>query len=323
MDKMSALILERKIYLPGTLGVWDWSDEDWKTPLNFPITKGMTYLFFASMSLRLDLAEKREISSFGTFGVRFDNPSQAMVKAVRTQNDRSAKLAEEVFNLFEDTMRRIESVLRTTAGLKELYWSHHESLSTFFNDSSMKVTWSYGKDSGVFNPKLKAGRRRLADPFKKKNLIDRLTWAKLQQAINNDEPLSEAVYELLRIRSRVVFRDRALPMIEAAIVTERTVRKFVLWTLAAQGMSKKRIKELKNDLTFSLNSNVFLPLCLTKTESNKMRKHIEGVNKLRKLRNDVAHSNIGYDDVTYDDAKDAVEAAIALVAFVERKLPSN
>ena len=65
---------------------------------------------------------------------------------------------------------------------------------------------------------------------------------------------------------------------------------------------------------------MFLPLCLTKTEIKRLKKHIEGVNKLRKVRNDIAHSNICYDDVTYEDAKVAVEAAIALVKFLEQKL---
>ena len=127
-------------------------------------------------------------------------------------------------------------------------------------------------------------------------------------------------HQLLRIRSRIIYRDRALPLIEAAIITERTIREFVVSTLHNQGMSRKRIKELKNDLTFSLNSNVFIPLCLSKNEALRLEKHIDGVNKLRKIRNDVAHGNIGYNEVSFDDAKEAVESSMALVKAIEAKL---
>jgi len=316
---MSPLTLERDIFLPGHFGVWGWSEADWNEPLVFPTSKGSTYLRLEK-PYGFDSVVKRQTPFSGTFGVQFDAPSKAIIKAVKSQNDRSVTFAEEVFTHFESTMLRAESILRTTAGLKELFWHGHESFSDFFLNSTYKVTWSHGEDSGDFAPKIKISRRRYADSFRRKNLIDRDTWSKLQKSINDENFPSEAVLELLRIRSRVAFRDRALPMIEAAIVTERTVRDFVLLKLKDQGMASKRIKELKNDLTFSLNSNVFLPLCLTKTEIKKLTKHIWGVNKLRKLRNDVAHSNIGYDDVTYEDAKVAVESAIALVKFVEQKL---
>ena len=119
---MTALIFERKIQLPGIFGVWNWSEKDWKTPIVFPISKGSTYLLLEKFSYGSDSALKREIIYSGKFGVHFDEPSQVMVKAARSQSDRSAKLAEEIFTLFDDTMRRTEYVLRTTAGLKELFW---------------------------------------------------------------------------------------------------------------------------------------------------------------------------------------------------------
>jgi len=318
---MSTLTLERTIHSPGFFGVWDWSEEDWETPLIFPMPKGETHILLQKYSFGFNSTEKREIPDAVIFRARFDEPTSVMIKAVKSQGERSTKFAEELFALFDNTMRRTECALRTTAGLKELYWQHHETVSSFFGDSLQAVTWQYQGQSGVFAPKIKSTRRRLSDTFRRKNLIDRSMWSKLQLSINEDTPPTDAILELLRIRSRVVFRERALPLIEAAIITERTVREFVLWKLQDQGMNKKRVKELKNDLTFSLNSNVFLPLCLNKTEIRKMQKHIEGVNKLRKIRNDVAHSNIGYDDVTYEDGKAAVESAIALVQFVERKLP--
>ena len=319
---MPALVLEKRIMLPGFIGVWDWKEEDWKVPLKFPIANGNTYLLFESFNMRREKRSKNDFVTNGYFGLQFDEPSKALLKAVTTKSPRSTRLAEEMFSLYEDTMRRFESVLRTRAGLKELFWSQHETFSRFFGDEYQPVRWAHGADQGNFRPKLKSDSRRLSSPYLRRNLIDRSTFAKLQHAITHDDPISDAVYELFRIRSRVAMRDRALPLIEAAIVTERTIREFVLWKLAAQGLSRNRVKELKNDLTFGLNSNVFLPLCLTKSEMTRMKKHIDGVNKLRKLRNDIAHSNIGYDDVTYDDAKDSVEAAIALVKFVEKKLPN-
>ncbi len=319
---MPALLLEKRIMFPGFIGVWDWKEEHWKIPLKFPIAGGNTYLLFESFNSAREKQTKNDMVTNGTFGVQFDEPSGAVIRAAAGQSARSTKLAEEVFSLYEDTIRRFESVLRTRAGLKELYWSQHDSISRFFGESFSPVRWWHGSNKGEFRPKLKTDGRRRSSPYLRKNLIDRRAFAKIQNAINHDDPLSDAVYELFRIRSRVAFKDRALPLIEAAIVTERTIREFVLWKLGSQGLSRKRVKELKNDLTFGLNSNVFLPLCLTKSEMTRMKKHIDGVNKLRKLRNDVAHSNIGYDDVTYDDAKNSVDAAIALVKFVEKKLPS-
>jgi hypothetical protein len=312
------LTVERDIFMPGHFGLWDWSDEDFEKPMKFPNEEGEAYIKLKTLGYT---AEKKRQSAFSAvFGVTFSSPSRSTLQAVKSSGANSSKLAEKYFNLFDSAMRRMEAALRSTAGLKELYFHHHETLDSFFTDRSYRATWTYGDETGDFTPKIKVGRRRLASSFQRKNLIDTEKWDKLQDAILQNDLPSDTQLELLRIRSRIIYRDRALPLIEAAIITERTIREFVVSTLHNQGMSRKRIKELKNDLTFSLNSNVFIPLCLSKTEALRLEKHIDGVNKLRKIRNDVAHGNIGYNEVSFDDAKEAIESSMALVKAIEAKL---
>jgi len=164
---MPKLILEKDIHMPGWFGLWDWKEDDWKKPIVFPNAKGQTYILLKEETYKSEPSTKRAMPHSGVFGIQIDSPTQDTIRALTSKTDSSSRFAEEVFSLFDETMRRMESVLRTTAGLKELYWHHHETLTSFFKRGIYPVNWWHGKNSGSFAPKLKTGRRRLAETYQK------------------------------------------------------------------------------------------------------------------------------------------------------------
>ena len=153
--------------MPGWFGLWDWKEDDWKKPIVFPNAKGQTYILLKEETYKSEPSTKRAMPHSGVFGIQIDSPTQDTIRALTSKTDSSSRFAEEVFSLFDETMRRMESVLRTTAGLKELYWHHHETLTSFFKRGIYPVNWWHGKNSGSFAPKLKTGRRRLAETYQK------------------------------------------------------------------------------------------------------------------------------------------------------------
>jgi hypothetical protein len=68
---------------------------------------------------------------------------------------------------------------------------------------------------------------------------------------------------------------------------------------------------LKDVATYGHNLNVLLPALLSFTKAPKLPDHIRGaLNKVRTLRNNLAHANITYDKISQDDAAEALSAAV-------------
>jgi hypothetical protein len=76
--------------------------------------------------------------------------------------------------------------------------------------------------------------------------------------------------------------------------------------------SKDKVKGfLKDGATYGHSLNVLLPALLSFTKAPSLPDHIRGaLNRVRDLRNDLAHANITYDKVNTNDAAQALCAAV-------------
>jgi len=194
---------------------------------------------------------------------------------------------------------------------------------SFFEDRGWLepgVKWSYGKESGIFKPKISIGRHRINPLFKRDQVIDAIKWKRIQKAINNKELPSEEMMALLRIRSRLEWREKKVATIEASIIAEAILRNYGDRILTTLGFSGNKLKNLKDELTFSTLLNIVLPLTLSKSRSAKLQDKIDAVNVLRKIRNDLVHGIISESEIDDKNVRAGIESTLKLVEFIREKL---
>ena len=131
--------------------------------------------------------------------------------------------------------------------------------------------------------------------------------------------MDDQLNELLRIKSKARWREKRIPTIETAALMEITIRNKVQLLLQRQGQSKKKIDAADDELGFSMLLNVLLPLALTKGELARYKKHIDELDALRKVRNDIMHRNIPESSIDGTVVLRGIEAAIKITQFLERK----
>jgi hypothetical protein len=181
--------------------------------------------------------------------------------------------------------------------------------------------WWIDKDTPkAFEPKLIKDRRRINPLFKKEQIITKIKWVKMQSAIENGAYPSEELLELLRIRSKLEWRQRKIATIESAILIETILRDYGEQVLQSLGLSKNKLKSLRDEMSFNTVLNIVLPLSLTKPEHTKVDKHLKSVDLLRRVRNDVVHGNITESEIDETKVRAGIEGALVLVEFLRKKL---
>lgn len=101
------------------------------------------------------------------------------------------------------------------------------------------------------------------------------------------------------------------------------LREYGQQVLQSLGISKNRLKALKDELSFNTILNIVLPLSLTKSEILKFDKHLKSVDLLRRIRNDVVHGNIKESEIDEDNIRKGIEGALALVTLLKRKIKAQ
>ena len=89
--------------------------------------------------------------------------------------------------------------------------------------------------------------------------------------------------------------------------------------MPSKGFSKTKIKDLRDELTFNTVLNLLLPLTLTKTEYNGLKKWLPKVDRLRKLRNSIVHNELRDSEIREKEVIDGLHSAVALFDFIENK----
>ncbi len=187
--------------------------------------------------------------------------------------------------------------------------------------SETHVHWREGNDEfKPFQPKIKKTKRKIDPALKGKNLMTVEKWQKVRNFTNGDTSiLNSEIEELLRIKSKAVWKENRIAVIETAALMEVIIRNKVHKALEKQSQSKTKIECFNEEAGFSTLLNLLLPLILTRNEVKKYKKHIDNLDKLRKIRNDIMHRNIKNENINEEHIILAINSAIKIIQILNKK----
>lgn len=303
-------------------GTWKWDKKDHETPLIFPLSGANAYFYLSTFDPG---TKDREITWDATFEVHITPVPAKTKKGLTTTGKHSTELAEKIYDYYLEVAAKIESLLLSTANIKNLFLESPMTLEQFYsNDGGMHgedITWSInGSKPKKFTPKIRKDRRELSPLFKRNQLVDKNKWGKLQEAIYDDDFPQDEIIEVLKIRTKIAEKHKKIPVIEASILIETILRQYLKNALKAFGFSNTKIKTLRDELTFNSMLNLVTPLTLSKSESKAIQPQINATNALRKIRNDLVHGNISEDKVEMSNIIDGIEGALKLIALLKQKI---
>ena len=317
---MPTLTIQIKVKIP-VIGTWKWKKEDYETPLIFQLDGAKGYLYLDSY----DAGKRdRDIVWNALLQIKFSPVPSRFLKGLKSKSTQAKEVANKVYSYYTEVFDKFESISRTAGNIKNLMVDLGTSYDEFFKDggiSTKQVTWWIDDESPkVFNPILKKDRRRINPLFKTEQIITREKWGKMQEAIDNGEYPSGELLELLRIRSKLEWRQKKVATIESAILVETMLRDYGKQVLLSFGLSKSKLKSLRDEMSFNTVLNIVLPLSLTKPEITKVDKHLKAVDLLRRVRNDVVHGNITEEEIDEIKLRNGIEGALVLVELLRKKL---
>lgn len=316
---MPSIFVSRRIMIP-MIGTWKWTKADYDVPLIFRLNgvKGYLNLEYYAHGKR-----DRDVVWMADLSLEFTNPTPKFIQGLKTCGKLAQSAAEVIYGHYLQIIEQFEGALRTAGGVINLRTEPPMSLENFFANDAINdgCRWHIdGEKQKPFNPKLAKGRRLLNPILRSDQILTATKWGRLQSAIDNHDFPAPEMLELLRIRAQLQWRDKKIPTVEAAILVETILREYAEKALLACGFSKTRIKTLRDELTFNTFLNIVLPLSLTKSESARIESHIRNVDVLRRMRNDVVHGNIRAEDIDETNARNGIEGALHVVAFIRKKL---
>ena len=325
---MAAIFVTRKVRIP-MVGTWKWKPDDYKVPLVFPLPGARCSLYLDAFDPGEYLEtfnpgkREREVLWDAYLLIEFPTAPDTLARGLKGSGRLATQAAEIIYGLYTQVHEQFEGVLRTCGNVIHLLREHPMSFEQFFGEETIAQWgvqwWIDGAKPKQF--KLKLSRDRRVNPlFKHDQIITVKKWKKLQIAIDNQDFPSAEMLELLRIRARLEWREKKIATIESAILVETIIREYGEKVLTKLGFSKNKIKSLRDDLTFNSMLNVVLPLSLTKSEAKKMSRHVQSVDLLRKIRNDVVHGNIREEDIDTAGVRKGIDGAVRLVEFIKEKL---
>ncbi len=311
---MQALIVEKMIEIP-RVSTWKWTEEDFKTPLVFPLD-GLTAQLFLTIPIHLGT---RHETSFAKIQLKFCPVPKPLLKGLRSKTGSAVEVAEKIYAFYLDVADRFEGVARTAGKIKGLKDQPAMSLRNFL---AFGITWWIDdQEPQIFAPRFKKQRHDMGPPYFKKNQsFTKEKWEKMQSAIYNHDFPSEEMLELLRIRSKLEWRQKKVATIESAILVETMLRTYGYQALQTLGLSATKIKSLKDELSFNLLLNIVFPFTLSKRELKKVDQHLKSVDLLRRIRNDVVHGNIKEEDIDEEKVRNGIEGSLVLVELLRKKL---
>lgn len=317
---MANVIVRKKIRIP-MIGTWGWSAADYKTPLVFelPGAKAKLYLDMWNPGSR-----RRETTWEAIFELHFSPAPKALIRGLNTSGKQALDVARRIHKCYLMVNEQFESLLYTIGKTRSMPPENPIPFEGFFSSESFyrdSVTFQVDSQAEQdFAPKVSTSRRGIHPVFRRPQLIDKTKWSRMQEVIKAQDFASPELVELYRIRSRLEWREHKIATIEAAIFAETTLRDFIVRALISRGMSKKKLKNLQNDLSFSILLNALLPMTIPKTKANRLRPHIESVDVLRKIRNDLVHGNITEKEINVENVRKGIEGALHIVETVKKTL---
>lgn len=300
------------------IGTWKWVKDDYNIPLVFNLSgvKALLYLDMWDAGSR-----QRETTWEAVLELHFELASRSLIKGLTTSGKQAIEVARRIHDYYLTVHEQFESLLYTVGKTRSMLPENAIPFEGFFSDDSFygdTVTFQIDSEpQRNFTPKLTSNRRMIRPVFKRAQLIDKGKWQRMQEAIDAQEFASPEIIELFRIRSRLEWRERKIATIEAAIFAETALRDFIVRALVSRGISKKKLKNIQNDLSFSILLNALLPLAISKVKAEKLRPHITAVDLLRKVRNDLVHGNITEKGIDEEKVRKGIDGTLRIVETIQ------
>lgn len=317
---MPALTVRREFDFP-SFGAGKWTKADHERPLRLQLAVARALIY-----LEEDRYSKRDLIVFpqGRIELVYDPAPADLVDSLRRKGAKAASAAQIIYDAYVEAHNKFTALLHSPGNLRYVYRAAPDSIRNFFSAigsiRGRAVEWSL--DGGPFNrfdpplPKPK-GRNPM---FKADQLLTPRRWVALQEAADTGEYIEGEMLELYRIRGKAAWRELRVAAIEASIISESLLRTYGVEILKRNGFSNSKIKRLRDEMTFNNLLNILLPLSLSKTELRKLQSHIDAVDTLRGIRNDLVHGNIEEKDVDPKNLDSGIDSAIKLVKFLRAKI---
>lgn len=305
-------------------GTWKWSDNDYKNPLIFTIgnVKAKLYLDKGLGSIS---GKRGDLGIFPGehIEIEYPEPSTNFIRGLNNSGALSLETAKKIYCIYKKMMFQFEALCRTVGGMKNLIDTRLSPFEDFFEadsawdlNKSPVIWWFEGEKPKEFRPKIPTRRKGKNPLFKIDQLLTKKKWNEMQAAIDNRNLPQEDIVEILRIQSRLFYGQRKTATLESSILLETILREHSYNILKKKGISKGKIKNLKDELTFNNILNLLLPLSLTKSQLKTLKESISSVDILRKIRNDIAHGNISEKEIDESLVKKGIERGLRLVKFL-------
>lgn len=307
-------------------GTWKWSDNDYKTPLIFTVD---------NIKVKLYLDKRPVISAnIGDLAfllgehieIEYPNPSTNFVRGLKRSGKLSLDTAERIYDIYRKVMCQFEALCRTMGGMKNLAdtrlapFEHFFTPDAAFGLNKAPVTWWFeGEEPKEFRPKIPTGRKAKNSLYKIDQLLTKEKWNKMQTTIDNQNFPQEEIIEILRIQSRLFYGQKKIALLEGSILLETMLREYSRNILSKKGITKSKIKNLKDELTFNNILNLVLPLSLTKTQLKTLKESISSVDVLRKMRNGVIHGDISEKEIDKSLVKKGIEGGLKIAKFLVKQ----
>lgn len=320
-------VLIDEIQIP-SIWLWKWSEKDYKKSLELNIDGYMVNFYFLLDKFSQDEKLKdRQWPMRGRVIIFIKNLDKIFVDGLKNPAGKNSQLvAEKIYNIYKITLDKVVSYSRWVTNLPSILDGIPTSFGEMFGNeklilSKTHVHWREGNDEfKPFQPKIKKTKGKINPVFKSKNLLTVEKWQKVRNFTNGDiSILNSEIEELLRIKSKAIWREKRIAVIETAALMEVIIRNKVHKALEKQGQSKTKIECFNEEAGFSTLLNLLLPLILTRNEVKKYKKHIDNLDKLRKIRNNIMHRNIKNENINEEHIILAINSAIKIIQILNKK----
>ena len=317
---MTAVTIRRELEFP-SFGAWKWSKADHDRPLRFQLAVSRAFIYLEEEKYS---KSDRIVFPEGRIELVYEPVPEKLIKGLKSKGQAATAVAQQIYDSYVEACEKLEALLYSAGQVRNLLPSRPQYIRNFYDGSSTirgrGVEWRI--DDGPFQPFIpKLPKPRGRNPlFKADQLITPSRWTVLQKAADAGNIPEGEVLELYRIRAKAAWREIGVAAIEASIISESLLRVYALEILKQNGFSNSKVKRLKDELTFNNLLNILLPLSLSKTGLRNIQAHIDLVDNLRSIRNDLVHGSIQEKDVDRMMVAKGIDSAIRLVNFLREKL---
>jgi hypothetical protein len=308
-----------------SLVLWKWSESDFKIPLRIKLSETVASIFLEDPNKKfgngsLNRTDPRQWVYRATILLHFESPDSEFSQGLaRPNSEKGSNAAQKIYEAYLKCLETIVTYSRLVLNVHSVHDWHKSSFSELFEprfSNQTKVSWS--SDGKSFTPIVcRVKKTKKINPlFKSESLIWPNDWSRLQRAITNGVILSPEVEELLKLRSKILWGEKRVSVVESTALMEMTLKNVVNGALLKRGLSKNRLASLNEEAGLSIFLNFMLPLCLSKSLYARTLPLIQNIDRLRKIRNEIMHDNLPESAIDKEQAYRGVDSCIALITLL-------